>query len=344
MPQNNDIKERMTGERDRKEIAQVFGITIVLELLLLAAVLGLTMILDLFETQNEFLLTFQQYAPSLIGIGFAVIIIRLILGLIKVAINRIVRRYKGAEGPGKMAWRIISYTIWLFVALAVLLVFFENIWTYMVGVAVITAAIIYALATPLQNIAGWFLIVMVRPFRIGDIIDMGGVRGYVFDMSLSSTMIREMGNWVGGDLYTGRSVTVPNRMVFETGVANYTRNNKFVYDYLTFNITYESDVKKAEEILLGTTNSLLGSSDETFMKAARDIETKELIYQMPKEARVFWNAQDSGVELGIMYIVSMNRRFVMRSEITKQFLDAISEEASVSIAYPHMELVRHGKE
>ncbi|MCK4717715.1 MAG: mechanosensitive ion channel, partial [Thermoplasmata archaeon] len=216
-----------------------------------------------------------------------------------------------------------------------------DVWASMVWVAVIIAALIYSLSTSLQNVAAWFQIIFSQPYKIGDIIEMGDIRGYVVDVSLSSTMVREMGNWVNGDLYTGRFVTIPNRMILEKGVANYTRHNKFIYEYLAVSLTYESDIARGEAVLLDIVREVLGSADVDFVKATKDAETKELVRAMPKKPRVFWQSRDSGVELGVLYMVTMHDRFYMRSEITKRFLSAVKEEPCLSIAYPHVEVVRH---
>ena len=329
----------MADERDRKEVSKIFGWAIALEIVLLVVIAFVGVSFEAFAPANEILDILQDNSPTIMGIIILVIIIKLALDLVSVGINRIVRKYQGVESSGKIAWKFISYTIWLFVAIAIVFIFAGNLSEYIIWLAVIIAAIIYALATPLQNVAAWFLIVMNRPFKIGDIIEMGDMRGYVVDVTLSSTVVREMGNWVHGDLFTGRFTTIPNRMIFETGASNYTRNNKFIYDYLAMAITYESDVEKAETILLEITNDVLGTSDDDFVRAIHGAETRELIHQMPKEPRVFWNATPSGVELGILYLVQMNRRFIIRSEISRRFLKKIKEEPDVNVAYPHVEVV-----
>ncbi|MDG6219896.1 MAG: mechanosensitive ion channel [Candidatus Thermoplasmatota archaeon] len=327
--------------KEQKEVSRIFIWAIVLELALLFIIAFVGISFNIFAPAEQMWNIIMSNAPSIVGVVVFVIVVKLLLDLVNLGISRMVRKYHGVENSGRLAWRFISYSVWLLVATAIVLLFVGNIEAYIVWMAVIIAAIIYALSTPIQNIAAWFMIVVSQPFKIGDIVEMGRTRGYVVDVTLNSTVFREMGNWVRGDLYTGRYVTIPNRMIYETGAFNYTKHNKFIYDYLVFSITYESDVKKAEDVLLQITKETLEGSNEDHMRAVRDAETRYLIHNMPKEPKVFAQFRDSCVELGLMYLVQMPKRFETSSNIYKSFLEAIKEEPRISIAYPHLELVRH---
>ena len=67
-------------------------------------------------------------------------------------------------------------------------------------------------------------------FRVGDRVRVGEVVGDVMDISLLRTTVMEVGDWVKADQYTGRVVTVANRMVWVSPVYNYTRHWGYLWD------------------------------------------------------------------------------------------------------------------
>ena len=337
---HKDLRYEMVAEKEHREMTRIFAWAIVLELVLLAFVAFMILSIRIFSPTGEFVLVLKEYFPRIVSAAVFIILIKLVLDLIRVSIIRTVRRYKGMESTGLMFWRFASYTVWLVVFILIMLSFIGGAWEYMVWVGVIIAAIIYALAGALQNIAAWFVIASSHPFKIGDIVEMGERRGYVVDITMNNTVLREMGNWVKGDLFTGRVLSIPNKTIFETGVSNYTRYNQFIYDYLTVSITYESDLPRAEAVLLDVARDVVDMGDEV-LKAVHDAETLSVIRQMPREPRVFWQFRDSAIELGVFYPVSMRKRFLTRSEITKRFMSRIKDEPNISVAYPHIELVKH---
>ncbi len=79
-----------------------------------------------------------------------------------------------------------------------------------------TAGLAFAMQEVIGAVAGWFNIVSGRIFRVGDRIQMGGVRGDVIDITPLRTKVMEIGSdtdtdsWVRGRQYTGRIVAISN--------------------------------------------------------------------------------------------------------------------------------------
>ena len=66
------------------------------------------------------------------------------------------------------------------------------------------------------------VVVTLIVYRVGDRIRVGDVVGDVMDISLARTTVMEVGEWVKADQYTGRVVTVANRVVWVNPVYNFT--------------------------------------------------------------------------------------------------------------------------
>ncbi|MBO5576457.1 MAG: mechanosensitive ion channel family protein [Ruminococcus sp.] len=106
-------------------------------------------------------------------------------------------------------------------------------------------AIGLALQNSLSNVAGGFIILLTKTFKIGDYISINGVEGFVEAISILQTTILTMEN---------KRVSIPNKMVTESIVTNFTAMQKRRLE-LRFNIAYEDDHKKAMSVIL----SILGA-------------------------------------------------------------------------------------
>ena len=99
-------------------------------------------------------------------------------------------------------------------------------------------AIGFALQDALSNFGAGILILLYRPFDIGDGVDAGGVSGKVSDMSLVSTTFMTSDN---------QKLVVPNKLIWGSVITNKTTQTTRRVD-LTFGISYSDDIDKAEAL------------------------------------------------------------------------------------------------
>ena len=114
--------------------------------------------------------------------------------------------------------------------------------------AIIGAAgfvIAFALQNSLSNFASGILMLVYRPFDIGDVVNVGGVLGKVESMHLLSTQLRTPDNQL---------VIVPNNSVWGGVITNITGITQRRVD-MVFGIGYSDDIDKAQKILEDITNS-----------------------------------------------------------------------------------------
>lgn len=110
------------------------------------------------------------------------------------------------------------------------------------GVSAVAAAVALALQGSLSNIAGGIFILMTRPFKTGDFIDISGSVGTVRDIQLIHTVIATNDN---------KEIIIPNGVVVNSTVVNYSNCEERRVD-LVFSISYDSDARLAEEIIFRT--------------------------------------------------------------------------------------------
>ena len=97
-----------------------------------------------------------------------------------------------------------------------------------------------ALQGTLQNIAAGIMLLLLRPFKVGDYIDAGGIAGTVDEIGLFTTDMTT---------YDGVYRSVPNASLWNTSILNYSRLPTRRMD-IPVGIAYEDDVEKAMTLLL----------------------------------------------------------------------------------------------
>lgn len=107
------------------------------------------------------------------------------------------------------------------------------------GMGVAGFVIGFALQDTLSNFASGMMILVYRPFDVGDVVEAGGVAGTVNQMSLVSTTILTFDN---------QTLVVPNNKIWGDVIKNVTAQRTRRVD-LVFSISYDDDIAVAEQIL-----------------------------------------------------------------------------------------------
>ncbi|MDX1534465.1 MAG: mechanosensitive ion channel family protein, partial [Thermoplasmata archaeon] len=144
----------------------------------------------------------SDFAVSIFTAGLVLLIVWLVLRIVGRVFERTTRVRFGTHAQARSVWRLISYIIWAVVILAIVLWQLRDIAVTVVSAAVFAAALAFVLQKPLLNIAAWVVITYQRMYRIGDRVALGKTRGYVTDIGVNHTVMREFGEWMQGDTFT----------------------------------------------------------------------------------------------------------------------------------------------
>jgi small conductance mechanosensitive channel len=179
-------------------------------------------------------------------------------------------------------------------------------------VAIIGAAglaIGLALQGSLANFAGGVLILLLKPFKVGDFIKGQGIEGTVKEISIFNTKLLTFGNQLA---------IIPNGKLSNDNIINYTEEGKR-RENLVFGISYDDDVKLAKDILLKLTLE------------------QETVMAEPAPMIVLAELADSSVNLSLRYWALNDDFWALRWHILEEG-KARLEAAGISIPYPQRDV------
>jgi small-conductance mechanosensitive channel len=244
--------------------------------------------------------------------------------------------YRRAHDPWvRYRWRkTMSY-----LALLVGLVLIGRIWVERVGslatfLGLFSAGLAIALKDIVANLAGWAFIVWSRPFDIGDRIQVGPHAGDVIDLHLFQFTLNEIGNWVDADQSTGRIIHVPNGRVLSDPVANYDKGFRYIWSEIPVTVTFESDWKKAKEILEAIGVRHAEQLTEQVEKELLEASRRFLIAYTKLTPIVYVRVADHGIRLTLRYLIRSRFRRGSENAIWQDVLDAFAGVPDIDFAYP----------
>jgi small conductance mechanosensitive channel len=181
--------------------------------------------------------------PWSINIALAIVVFivgRLIAkGLVKV-LERLLVRAKVDSMLVEFIGSIASAALFLFVIIASLDMLGVNTTSLIAMLGAAGLAVGLALQGSLQNFASGVLLIIFRPFTIGNVIDAGGVIGKVEKITIFNTILLTPDN---------REVIVPNGAIYGGTITNLSARANRRID-MVFGIGYGDDIKKAKDLLM----------------------------------------------------------------------------------------------
>lgn len=166
-----------------------------------------------------------------------------------------------------------------------------------------------ALQGSLSNFAGGVLILLMKPFVIGDYIVQGNTEGTVKEIGLVYTELITADN---------RLIVIPNGTLIDSSIVNVTATGKRRLE-LSVGIGYKSDLKKAKEVLIR-----LGENDP-----ARDLENPVNVFVS--------ELAESSVNLGLHVWVSSSEYWNAKWRLTENIKLAFDEEG-IEIPFKQVEI------
>ncbi len=243
--------------------------------------------------------------------------------------------------------RVTGYVIWTIAMLLVILVWAEFGRRAGFVVGLFSAGVAFALQNVIGSFAAWVGILTGKVFRAGDRVMMGGVRGDVIDVSPLRTTIMEMGSagneensesWVHARQYTGRIVTVSNKVFFEKPVYNYSKDFDYIWEEVTVPLSYTTNWERGKAILMEEVEEATRDFREKSAGALSEMARRYLVPRSDVHPQVFLKLTDNWIELTARFVIPVRSARRVKSDISENLLRRYSEE-SIALASETSEIV-----
>ncbi|MDQ2087469.1 mechanosensitive ion channel [Herbivorax sp. ANBcel31] len=210
---------------------------------------------EILERFKEFLFA---NLPGVIGAILVLIIGFKVSKWIVKIIDKSMNKYNKDVTLNSFIKAVAGFTLKFIVIITAALVLGIPIDTFLVVLGAAGLAIAFALKDNLSNLAGGVIILIFRPFNIGDFIEATGNMGTVKEIQLLYTKINTPDN---------KAIVIPNGALVSGNVTNFSAEETRRVD-LKFGVGYEADIKKVKEILNSIANNhpLVFEDPEPFIK------------------------------------------------------------------------------
>lgn len=231
-------------------------------------------------------------------------------------LNRAIRNrsYILKEDPTKFVF--LKNSMWLIIfSIAIILILMktpglENVGKgVFAGAGIMAAAIGFAAQKVFANIIGGTFILIFRPFRVFDTIEISSesVKGVVEEITLRHTVIRN---------YENRRVIIPNSRISESTLVNSSILDEKIRKFVEFGISYDSDIDKAKDIIIDEIQKhpLCIDNRTKKEKAKKDPVVRIRVvaladYYVQLRAYVWTNSNDDAFVLQCDVFESVKKRF-----------------------------------
>ncbi len=167
-------------------------------------------------------------------------------------------------------------------------------------------AIGLALQGSLSNFAGGVLIILLKPFKVGDVIEAQGVIGTVKEIKMFSTIVT---------LPENKQAIIPNASLSNDNIINYTVNGTLRVD-IVIGVDYGSNFKQVKDVVFGI------------------LESHPLILKDPQPAVFVMTLNNSSVDFAIRPWTKAEDYWTVRAEVIESCKVAF-DKAGIEIPYPH---------
>ena len=171
----------------------------------------------------------------------------------------------------------------------------------------------------LNNFISGFVLMIERPVKIGDMIEMENNFGIIEDIGSRSTCIRTAGNV---------HILVPNSSFLEKNIVNWTLSDQEIQAKVTVGVVSKTDTRKVSQLML---------------KAALD---HEKVLRTPEPFVLFSDFSDNALVFDVYFWISMRKSLMERSLIESDIrfrIDDLFRESGIVIANPqrdvHLDMV-----
>lgn len=187
-----------------------------------------------------------------------------------------IRQWNAPSGEEKRRWIIQVKNVSVIILAAGLFgIWATELRAFALSMVAVAAALAIATKEIIQCFLGGFYITSVKPFELGDRIEINGVRGEVIDHNFLSTVLLEIGPQADVNLLSGRQVVLPNSVFLSHPLKNQSLQQDYVLQTLRVAIAAGEKWQEVERLLLDAAQRECQSFLEPALHAMKRLAQRE---------------------------------------------------------------------
>ncbi len=211
----------------------------------------------------------------------------------------------------KFTTSLIGITLKILLVLSVLKTAGQDVTSFVAILGAASFAVGMALQGSLSNFAAGVLILILRPFKVDDFVEVSGESGVVTSIQVFSTVLTTPDK---------KTIIIPNAAIIGSNITNYSVEKLRRVDF-TFGIDYSADIKLAKEVMFDVVNK------------------NELVLKDPDIFVGVSELADSSVNFAVRAWVESKDYWTVYFEVMEAMKLRLDKE-KISIPYPHIQIVK----
>lgn len=193
---------------------------------------------------EAFLLFLPRFVAALVIFFVGLYLVALISRLVRKGLER---REVNAEAT-QVITQIVRWALILLVSVTALEQVNFDLTAFIAGLGIVGFTVGFALKDISENFIAGLMLLLQRPFELGDIVEIDDYRGRILDVTLRATEMETM---------DGHNVILPNGMVYTNALVNYSRNplTRIAVDV---GVAYDTDLDEARQVALAAISQVEG--------------------------------------------------------------------------------------
>jgi small conductance mechanosensitive channel len=252
-----------------------------------------------------------EYSPNVLTALVILILGLFIIGLLVKLTKKIMIKRGVDETLQKFLANLMSWALKILLFVSVVAKLGIETTSFAAVIAAAGLAVGLALQGSLANFAGGALIMIFKPFKIGDVIEAQGQIGSVKEIEIFTTKLIGLSN---------KEIIIPNGILSNGNIINYTSLGTRRVD-LVFGVSYDSDIKQVKEALMNV------------------LKTNPKVLQEPVPTVNVLELADSSVNFAVRPWCNTADYWDVYFGVTEQVKYDL-DKAGIEIPYPHQVEIR----
>ena len=181
----------------------------------------------------------------------------------------------------------------------------------------------------MSSFIGWIYILVRRPYRVGDRIEIDDATGDVIDVGYFDTTLWEFGGkYLSTDHPSGRIIKFPNSKVLSTMVFNYSWPLfPYIWNEVKFQIAYQSDLQFVATTMQKVTEEEIGEDMIERVEVYRNLLARTPVDELEVRERprvIFRVSDNTWLEAIVRYLVPTRDAGSVKTRLIKNLLAALN--------------------